>query len=134
MNLSLHQLDFAWPPALIDPGLQRAVQTQADPPALAGNGLQPVAFLPPGRLGAEVDVVGAVGVLLQGIVNAADAREPLVGLQHGAGLVVVERERPEVPGGDVRRQVDPVGPAAIEGLLILIRVGHGVLRALADHL
>ena len=36
------QFDFARPPGLVEPGLERAVEAQDGEPALAGDGLDPV--------------------------------------------------------------------------------------------
>ena len=57
----------------------------------------------------------------------------MIGLEHGACLVVVENERPEVLGGNVRRQVNLVGLAPVEGIALGINVGAGVLRTFPDH-
>ena len=51
--LLLNQLDLTRPPGLVDPGLQGTVHAQGKPPALAGDGLQPVAFLAFGRFGPK---------------------------------------------------------------------------------
>jgi len=47
------QLDLTRTPGLLDPGFFRAVHPQDNPPALPGNGLQPVVFLAFGGLGEK---------------------------------------------------------------------------------
>ena len=118
-------------PGLVVPGLGRAIDAPQHVPALAGNGLEPVGFLAGRRLGAEVDVVGTVLVLDQVLLVAVDSRELLIGLQFGAGLVVIERERPEGFHRHIRRHMHLVGLAAIERVALGIHVGHGIDRTLA---
>ena len=87
-----NRLRIANLPALVVPGLGRAIDTPEHVPAFSGSGLDPVGFLAFGRLVAEVDVVGTIGILHEALLVAVDARELLIGLQLGAGLVVVEGE------------------------------------------
>ena len=86
--ISLHQLDLAGAPGFIEPRFQRAVEAQDHEPAFAGQGLHPVILVAFGSFRAEVNIYGAIGVFLQVLVLAADARRFLVCLDHGAGLVV----------------------------------------------
>ena len=127
----IDQLRITGLPGLVVEGLKRAIQAKDGVPPLAGVGLDPVILLTVGCLRTEIHVVGTIGVLLQSFLVAVDARETLVGLQHAAGLVVAEREGPEVLGGNVRRQVDLVGLAAVEGIAVLVQISDGVLGSLA---
>ena len=54
---------------------------------------EPVVLIAHRRLGAEIDVVGAVIVFSNTFGLAADGRENLTGLEHRAGLVVIHRQR-----------------------------------------
>src|SRR5512144_890408 len=110
------QLDLPGPPGLVEPWLERPVETQADVPSLAGDGLDPVGLLSDWRLGTEVDVGRRVGVDGDVRLLATDARELLVGLQHRARLRVVHEDRPEVLRRDRSRQVQPVALRAVEVL------------------
>src|SRR5262249_36959086 len=89
--LSLHLLDLAGPPGLVEPGLQRAVQAQRQEPAFAGDGLDPVGFLDSGGfLRGEIDVHRGVRVHEDPLLLAAGAGKLLVGLQLRTGLRVVD--------------------------------------------
>jgi hypothetical protein len=99
----------------------------------AGVGLDPVAAIHAVRLlGREPDGGGAVlgrRRRRRGIALAARARILLRRRQHRAGLVVVERERPERLGRDVLGQHDLVGLRAVERFARGIEEGHQVLRS-----
>src|SRR5262249_20645780 len=103
---SLDEFNFARPPALVEERLERTVEAQDREPAFAGGRLDPVAPLDAGRQRrAEVDRRRAVRVRLgrRGRIRlAAGARVALPGVEHRARLVVVDRERPERPRGNVR--------------------------------
>src|SRR5206468_4361191 len=113
-------LDRSRFPALVEEGLERAVEPKDGEPAFAGQGQDEVAVLHAvGLFRPEIDGGRAVGVRLSGRAREALAAGPwetLRGLQHRAGLVVVERERPELRRRDVRRQRHLVGLDAVEGL------------------
>ena len=57
-----------------------------------------------------------------------------IGLQHRAGLVVVDDHRPEVLDRDVGRQMQPVVLAAVERIAVGIQRRPRIGRALADDL
>ena len=105
---SVHQLDLAGSPSLVEPRLQRTIQAQQCVPALAGNRLHPVALLAGRRTRPEVDVDRGVGVDLESLGLAADGRPLLIGLQHGTRLVVIKDDGPEVRHRNVRRKAKPV--------------------------
>src|SRR5580658_3068194 len=131
---SVHQFELARFPSLVEPRLQWAIETNEDVPAFAGNGLHPVGFMSRRRGWAEPDIDRGVGIDDEAFLLTADAGELLVGLEHRTGLVVVGNEGPEVLGGDVGRQVDFVGLAAVERVALRIGDGGSVLRALAHNL
>ena len=60
----LDGLDLARPPALVEERLERVVEPKNRPPALAGNGLEPVGLFTAGSCRPEVDVGRAIGVRL----------------------------------------------------------------------
>jgi len=64
--------------------------------ALPRHRCEPVIFIAFGWFRREVDVVGAVRILLEALGLAADGRELLAGLQLRAGLVVIHRQCPEI--------------------------------------
>src|SRR5208282_1820112 len=99
------QLDLPRPPGLVEERLLRPVETQEDIPALARNRLSPIVLLAGRRLRAEIDVDRTVGIDLEPLGLAADARELLVRLDHRARLVVVDDDRPEILGRNVLRQM-----------------------------
>ena len=55
----------------------------------------------------------------------------LVALEHGAGLRIVDRDGPEIAHGRIGGNVQLVGLGAVEGLLLRIDVGDGVVGTLA---
>src|SRR5688572_2070031 len=66
-RLLAHGLDLAWSPALVEEGLQRAVEPQDDEPALFRVGLDPVARGDAvGLAGRDVHDGGAVRLGLRG--------------------------------------------------------------------
>src|SRR5580698_1158143 len=67
------------------------------------NGLNPVGFAAFGRGWAKPNIYRAVGVDDNALCLAADAGELFIGLQHRAGLIVIDNERPEILRWDVRR-------------------------------
>ena len=77
-------------PGFIVEGPQWSVQTENCIPPLARDGLDPVVHLTLGGLGAEVDIIGTVGVLLEALLIAIDTWQALIRLEHLAGLVVIE--------------------------------------------
>gem|GEM_PF-4334928 len=90
--------------------------------------------MPRGRSRAEVYIHGCVGVDDNAFGLVTETGELLVGLQHRAGLVVVEDKGPEVLRRDVRWQMDLVGLAAVERFAFAVHERGGVLRADAHHL
>src|SRR5215471_15830520 len=116
----LHLLEVAGFPSLVEPGLQRRVQPQQHVPALPRNGLYPVVLLSCRSLRPEPHCHRTVRILLDGGLVAVDAGKLLVGLQHRACLVVINRERPELAGWDWTGQRDLVGLAAIK--IVALRI------------
>src|SRR6516225_8689631 len=131
---SLQLLNLTRPPGLIEPRLQRAVEPQDGVPALARNGLYPVAFLAGRRFGTEVHVRRLILVNHDALLLATEAWELLVSLEHRARLIVVEHHRPEVLRRDVRRQVQLVGLPAVQRLALGVNERDGVLRTFPDGL
>ena len=132
MNL-FHQLDLARPPGFIEEGLQRTVETQNGEPAFLGVRLDPIPFSYISRsFWTEVDSRGAVGVrrgCRRWVTLAAGTWEPLRRLQHRAGLVVIDGERPEPGRRDVLWQDKFVGFGAVEKLAVPVYIGNEILRA-----
>src|SRR5271165_2418742 len=130
----LLQLEFARLPSLVKPRLQRTVEAQDGEPSSAGNGLNPVAFFTGWRLRTEVEVVGAVSVLLDPAAVASFGRKRLVRLKHGSRLCVVNDHRPKVLGWRVSRYVQLVALPSVEVVVFRIQSGNGILRTNSDHL
>src|SRR5580658_7913206 len=86
---SLHQLEFARLPCLVEPRLQRTVEAQQNIPAFAGCGLHPVGFVASWRCPCYMNVYEGMGNDDDGFIFTADARKLLVGLQHRTSFVVV---------------------------------------------
>jgi len=84
-------------------------------------------------LWAESDIDRLVAVNLESLCLAADTGILLIGLEHGAGLIVVKDEGPKIFGGNVGRQVQFVGFASVEGVTFGIHERGGILRAETDH-
>src|SRR5512147_464534 len=83
------QHNVVGPPGLLEPRLQRSIETQNHEPRFAWNRLDPVALLACRGLRSEPDVHRTIGVDLQILVLAAHARILLVCLQHRTGLGVI---------------------------------------------
>ena len=81
------------------------------------------------RFGSEVDDDVAVGLGVQVAEAVVDARVGVVGLQQGAGLGVVDVDRPERLDRDRRREGERVVLGAVEGVAVGVVDGVGVLRA-----
>src|ERR1700733_6133545 len=64
-NWSVEGLKFVEFPGLVEPWLERAVEAEERKPGFAGDRLDPVRLLALRGRGAEVQVVGSVGVGLQ---------------------------------------------------------------------
>ena len=88
-------------------------------------------------LGSEPYCHRAIGILLYVFVGAIGAGELLIGLQHGAGLVVMDHERPELLGRDRRWERDLVGLAAVKVFALAVagsvRVGRSGARLRIGH-
>ena len=65
--------------------------------------------------------------------RAADERIFLVGLEHGAGLVIVHNYRPVLLDWNVGRQVQFVILAAVEWIPVRVQAGPGLRGSCADH-
>jgi len=99
----------------VEPRLKRPVEAQEDVPAFAGNGLHPIVLMATRSLWAEPDIDRLVVINLESLCLAADAGILLVGLEHRAGLIVVEQQGPEILDGYVGRQVQLVSLASGRG-------------------
>ena len=105
LSFSVQPLRVSRNPGLVEPGLERAVQSKDHEPALAAHGPDPVSFLARGRFRSEPDGAGTVRVHLHVSGQAVQTRAGGSGrLQHRARPWVATRERPEVPGGDALGQ------------------------------
>src|SRR5271167_942061 len=134
LNTLLLQLEFARLPSLVKPRLQRAVEAKDGEPPSAGNGPNPVTFFTRRRLRTEVEVVGAVSVLLDARAVASLRGKLLVRLKHGSRLCVVNDHRPKVLGWRVSRYIQFVVLTAVEVVVFRIQSGNGILRTNSDHL
>src|SRR5262249_36308743 len=99
----IHLLKFAWLPRFVEEGLLRTVQPQDHAPAFAGPRLHPVDFLAGRSLGAKIHIHRRVGIDDDALFLAANTWKLFVSLEHRTGLGVVENERPEILGRNVRR-------------------------------
>src|SRR5262245_39244949 len=77
-------------PSLVDRGFSRRIEPENREVSLPRNGRQPVALVTRGRLGAEIDVRAAVGVLRR-IVARTKRREVLAIGEVGGILRLVQR-------------------------------------------
>jgi hypothetical protein len=127
---SLHWLEIARPPCLVEEWLERAIEANQHVVALARHGLDPVALLAFRCPRAEPHRVRAVGIGLHGGIQAVEAGEFLVGLKPRAVLAVIDHERPEILGRNRSRQCDRAGLAAIEEVAVHVLRGDAVDRAL----
>src|SRR5262245_15432435 len=96
---SLHFLDIAGFPAVVDRRFGRAVEPQNREIALARYCGEPVAVLAVRCVGAEIDIGTAIGVRYW-LVARAERREGLPVGEARRVLGFVERHRPEVGGRD----------------------------------
>ena len=128
-----NQLNLPGPPGLIEPSLERAIDSQSNPPAFTGDGLYPVGFLTRRRNRAEKDIHRVIRVDDDSFPLVACAGKLLVRLQQRACLRIVDDHRPEVLRWYVWRQVQPVTLRAIEVLTRGVTLFHGILRADAYH-
>jgi hypothetical protein len=125
----LHQLDLIWSPSLVEPRLQRAVETEDHIQAFARDGLRPIVFMT-GRDGwCEINVHRGIRIDDDALFLTPNARELPVGLEFRARLIVIDHQRPEVLGRDVRRKMQLISLAAIERSTCLppVRVSEGAL-------
>src|SRR5260370_24416789 len=118
LAVSLHFFKFTRLPGLVEPRVKRAVKAEEDSPAFAGNRLHPVVLPASQSFRGEPDIHRFVVVDAETLRLAPDGRELLVGLEHGASLVVVERKGPEILGGHIRRHVQFVSLAAVERIAL----------------
>ena len=131
-SLFLRKFDLTRSPGFVEPGFGRAIKAQEAEPALLGNRLNPVRFLSLGRLGAEVEVNRPVVVRDHLVAFVVLVRVRLIGLQHGAGLRIVDHHRHELFGGRIPWQVQLVGLASVQIVALAVQIPPGVLRSLAD--
>src|ERR1700739_3598871 len=130
---SSHRLYLFRPPSLVKPRFKRTVETQDRIPSLAGDGLHPIVFLVGRSLRSEINIYRTIRIDQQPLRQAADRGELLIGLEHGACLVVIQRERPEGLGGDVGWHMHSVRLAAVKGTALGIYKRSCVLRTFPDH-
>src|SRR5512132_425481 len=128
-KLTSDRFDLAWPPGLVEERGLGVVEPQDREEPLVWNRLEPVVLLPVGGCGSEVDVGRDVRVGLAGARLATQVRLRLVGLEHGAGLAVVEHHRPEPALGDVGWERQAVVTGAVEVLPVAAARGTEVLGA-----
>src|SRR5712671_4946655 len=94
----LRLLDFAGPPCLVKPGLERAVEAEDREPAFVRHGCNPVCFLAGGWLRTKIEIDRAVGVGDQLVPLVVLAGKRLACLKLGARLRIVEHHGPEILG------------------------------------
>jgi hypothetical protein len=75
--------------------------------------LHPIRFVTGRSRRTEINVYRGIGIG-NGPFLAADCGESLIGLEHRARMIVIDHDRPEVLRGDIRRQMQLVGLAAIQ--------------------
>ena len=92
----LDRLDVAWAPGVVEPRLERTVETKESEPTLAGNGLDPIVLVADGRLRPEVEVNRSVVFVAEIVSLIVAARKALAGLELRPRLGVVGDDRPEV--------------------------------------
>src|SRR5712672_4188852 len=124
----LHRLNRSGSPSLVEPRFERTVQPQEGVPALPRDRLHPVCFLARGSLWSEINVHRTIRIDQQSLGQTTDGWGLLVGLEHRACLVIVERERPEILGRNIGRHVQPVRFAAVQGVTLCVQKCTGVLR------
>src|SRR3954462_6652710 len=94
----LHRLNLSRAPSLVEPRFKRTLQPQEGVPPLPRDRLHPVCFLARGSLWSEINVHRTIRIDQQSLCQTTDSRGLLIGLEHRACLVIVERERPEILG------------------------------------
>src|SRR5205814_2173999 len=127
---SLHLLDVAGLPSLVDGRFSWAVEPEDGEISFAGDGGEPVGLFAHRCFGAEVEVRAAVGILRR-LVARTERRERLAVGETRGGLSVVERYRPEDSSRDVGRQPQVIVAVTREGRALAIGKGHQVIGALA---
>ena len=85
--------------------------------------------LPLGAFGAKKMSMDPSAFVFSPSAQAVDPGELLVGLEHAAGLGVVDRHRPVVLHRHLGRQVQLVGLGAVQGLMLRVQSGDAVVRA-----
>ena len=99
------RLDRSGAPFLREPWVQRTIKSHDSGPDLTRHGVHPVHLLAGWRIGSEPDIDRTVRVHQKSIGLAAHAWERLIGLDHRAGLVAVDDDRPEILDRDVGRKM-----------------------------
>src|SRR4051794_9357400 len=94
----LHRLNLSRAPSLVEPRFKRTVEPQEGIPTFTRDRLHPVCFLARGGLWSEINVHRTIRIDQQSLGETTDSRGLLIGLEHRACLVIVERERPEILG------------------------------------
>ena len=79
------------------------------------------------RFGAEIDVVGAIRVLLHALGLTADGWKLLTGLKLATRLGVIHGNRPKVVHWYIGRQMELVGFGAIECLFAGVQKGNRIV-------
>ena len=94
-------------PALVDRRLRRSVEPEDDEVSLAGHGGEPVSLLARGCFRPEIELRAPVGVLDRLVTRTERGERLAVGETRGV-LSLVERQRPEVRGRYLGRQVQAI--------------------------
>ncbi len=97
------RLDLARSPGLVEPRLEWAVQPKNDASSPCRARSAPSCFrCPAAASGPKYTSTERIWIDHDARLLAADARDAVVGLEHRARLIVVEHQRPEALGGDIR--------------------------------
>ena len=90
--MASHQFELTGLPRLVEPRLERTVEGQDDEPTSLRDGLNPVEFMTRWRGRTKPDIHRGIRVDDDSLCLAANAWEPLVSLEHRAGLVVIDNK------------------------------------------
>lgn len=96
----LHLFEVARFPTIVEGSFGRAIESKDGEIPVARHSCEPVATLSIGSLGAEVKVGAAIGIL-RWLVARAERGEWLPVRKARSILGFIERQRPEVGGGNV---------------------------------
>src|SRR5262249_14735115 len=116
--LLVHQLDIVELPRLVEICLLRPVEPEVREPAFSRNGLDPVLRLR-GLCRAEVEIDRPLRIGFE-VLPRRRVGCALIGDDRSARGVVVERDRPELDDGRIRRHPHAIGLAAVEPVVVLV--------------